>query len=72
LAGDKVSIYTATNAFQDPHHVEARPSLLARARRAQLVVCTAAELEIGRLPVVLRHRLQTDPRNIGRVAEALA
>lgn len=54
LAGDKVSIYTATGALQDPHQVQARPSLIARARNAQLLVCTGAELEIGWLPVVLR------------------
>ena len=54
LAGDKASVYTATGALQDPHRVEARPSLIAKARRANLVVCTGAELEIGWMPVVLR------------------
>ncbi len=54
LGGDKVSIYTATGALQDPHQVQARPSLIARARGAQLVVCTGAELEVGWMPVVLR------------------
>jgi zinc/manganese transport system substrate-binding protein len=54
LAGSQASIYTATGALQDPHRVEARPSLIAKARRAQLLVCTGAELEIGWLPVVLR------------------
>ena len=54
LAGDKASIYTATGALQDPHRVEARPSLIARARRANLVVCTGAELETAWLPLVLR------------------
>ncbi|MBI5889561.1 MAG: zinc ABC transporter substrate-binding protein [Nitrosomonadales bacterium] len=54
LAGDKADIYTATGALQDPHRVEARPSLIARARRANLVVCTGAELEVAWLPVVLR------------------
>jgi len=53
LAGDKANIYVATNALQDPHHVEARPSLIARARSADLVVCTGAQLEIGWLPLVL-------------------
>lgn len=53
LGGDKASVYTATSALQDPHHVEARPSLIARARRADLVVCTGAELEIGWMPLVL-------------------
>ena len=54
LAGDKASIYTATGPLQDPHQVQARPSLIAKARRANLVVCTGAELEIGWMPVVLR------------------
>ena len=113
IGGDKVSVYTATNALQDPHHVEAKPSLIARARRADLVVATGAELEIGWLPLVLQQagnakvqpgqagyfeaasfvttierptridraegdvhpqgnpHIQTDPRNIARVAGAL-
>ena len=53
LAGEKANVYLATNALQDPHHVEARPSLIARARSADLVVCTGAQLEIGWLPLVL-------------------
>lgn len=60
LAGDKASIYAATNALQDPHRVEARPSLIAKARRAQLVVCTGAELEAGWLPVILRESANPD------------
>ena len=52
LGGDKVKVYVATNALQDPHHVEAKPSLIARARNADLVVATGAELEIGWLPLV--------------------
>src|SRR4051794_24276902 len=52
LGGDKVSVYVATNALQDPHHVEAKPSLIARARNADLVVSTGAELEVGWLPLV--------------------
>ena len=54
LAADKADIYSATTALQDPHHIEARPSLIARARGADLVVCTGAQLEIGWLPLVLR------------------
>jgi zinc/manganese transport system substrate-binding protein len=114
LGGDKVSIYTATNALQDAHHVEAKPSLIARARSADLVVATGAELEIGWLPLVTQQagnpkiqagkpgyfeaaaqvtllekparldrsegdvhpggnpHIQTDPRNIARVAGPLA
>ncbi|HKW79547.1 MAG TPA: zinc ABC transporter substrate-binding protein [Casimicrobiaceae bacterium] len=114
LGGDKVTVYVATNALQDPHHVEAKPSLIARARSADLIVATGAELEIGWLPLVLQQagnpkvqpgkpgyfegapmvalldkparldraegdvhaagdpHIQTDPRNIARVAGALA
>jgi zinc/manganese transport system substrate-binding protein len=54
LAGNQASIYTATGPLQDPHQVQARPSLIAKARSAQLLVCTGAELEIGWMPVVLR------------------
>src|SRR5213595_1683247 len=52
LGGDAVKVYVATNALQDPHHIEAKPSLIARARGADLVVATGAELEIGWLPLV--------------------
>jgi len=54
LGGDKVNVYTATGPLQDPHHVEAKPSLIARARKADLVIATGAELEIGWLPLVLQ------------------
>ena len=54
IGGDKVKAVSATTALQDPHHVDARPSLIARARNADLLLATGAELEIGWLPVVLR------------------
>jgi len=54
LAGDRASVFTATTAHQDVHHIQARPSLIAQVRRADLVVCTGAELELGWLPMLLR------------------
>src|SRR6267154_6226126 len=54
LGGDKLDVYAATSAFQDVHRVDAKPSLVARARNADLVVAAGAELEIGWLPVLLR------------------
>jgi zinc/manganese transport system substrate-binding protein len=53
LGGDKVSVYTATTGQQDPHQVQARPGLIARARNADIAVCTGAELEIGWMPQIL-------------------
>lgn len=54
IGGDQVHVYTATTAFQDPHRIEAKPSLLAQARRANLLIAVGADLEIGWLPLVLR------------------
>lgn len=54
LGGELVSVYNATHALQDPHRIEAKPSLLARARNADLLACTGAGLEAGWLPILLR------------------
>jgi zinc/manganese transport system substrate-binding protein len=54
LGGDQVNVYTATSALQDVHRVDAKPSLVARARSADLVVASGAELEIGWLPVLIQ------------------
>lgn len=114
IGAEKVNVIAATNALQDPHRIDAKPSLIARARSSQLVVANGAELEIGWLPMVLREsgnaaiqpgqpgyfeaasavrlrevptrldradgdvhaggnpHIQTDPRNILTVAQALA
>jgi zinc/manganese transport system substrate-binding protein len=53
LGGDRLSVFSATTALQDPHRIEARPSLIARARNADLLVCTGSELEIGWVPLLL-------------------
>ena len=54
LGGDLVDVTVATSGLQDPHQIQAKPSLIARTRNADLVVCTGAELEIGWLPVLLQ------------------
>jgi zinc/manganese transport system substrate-binding protein len=54
LAGDKVDLDVATTALQDVHVIEAKPSLIAKVRSADLAVCTGAELEIGWLPQLIR------------------
>jgi zinc/manganese transport system substrate-binding protein len=113
LGGNLVSAESATTPQQDPHYIQARPSLIAKVRRAALVMCTGADLEVGWLPLLLRQagnaavqpgqpgyfgaadfvemldkpssvdrslgdvhpygnpHVQTDPRNIGKVAAAL-
>ena len=54
IGGDKVSVYQATTGLQDPHRIEARPSLIARMRSADLLVCSGADLEVGWLPLLLQ------------------
>ena len=114
LGGDRVRVSSATTGLQDPHHVEARPSLIARTRNADLLVCTGMELEAGWLPALVEQsgnsrvapgrpglfeagrfvvplevpaqvdrsqgdvhaqgnpHIHLDPRNVARVADALA
>lgn len=113
LAGDKASVYSATTGLQDVHRITTRPSLIAKMRRADLVICTGAGLEAAWLPLLMRKsanpkvlpgntgyleaanhvrmreipesidrsggdihlggnpHIHTDPRNIGKVAEAI-
>lgn len=54
LAGEDAQVYEATTALQDPHRIQARPSLLSAARKADLLVCTGADLEVGWLPILIR------------------
>jgi len=114
IGGDAVQASSATTALQDPHYIQARPSLIAGVRKADLLVCSGADLEVGWLPLLLRKgnnpriqpgqpgylmasqyvvrleiptvldraqgdlhaqgnpHIQTDPRNVGLVARALA
>lgn len=62
IGGEQVEVFVATTARQDPHRIEARPSLIARMRRADLAVCTGSELEVGWLPLLQRqsgnHKVQ--------------
>jgi len=54
IGGDLVNVSSATQAMQDPHFIQARPSLIAQLRKADLLVCTGAGLEAGWLPVLQR------------------
>lgn len=54
IGADKIKVSSATTALQDPHRIEARPSLIARTRNADLLLCTGLELETGWLPVLLQ------------------
>lgn len=54
IGGDRVKVESATTGLQDVHYIQARPSLIARVRQADLVICTGADLEASWLPLLLR------------------
>ena len=54
IGADRVRVDAATTPQQDPHYIQARPSLIAKVRQADLLVCSGADLEVGWLPVLLR------------------
>jgi len=62
IGGDLVEAYSATTALQDPHYIQARPSLIAKLRRANLLICSGAQLEIGWLPALLQKANNRDVR----------
>src|SRR5665811_2425645 len=72
LGGNLVEVSVATSALQDLHQIQAKPSLIARARNADLVACTGAELEIGWLPVLLQQsgNARVQPGQPGNFAAA--
>ncbi len=54
IGGENIVATSATNALQDPHYIQARPSLIARIRKADLLICSGSGLEAGWLPLLLR------------------
>lgn len=67
IGREHVETFSATTARQDPHYIQARPSLIAKVRQADLVICSGAELEIGWLPALLQKANNRDvlPGNPG-------
>jgi len=67
IGGDLVDASSATTAFVDPHYIQAKPSLISKMRRADLVICSGAQLEIGWLPVLLQKANNRDvmPGSLG-------
>lgn len=72
IGGEEVVVFTATSARQDPHHIRAKPSLISAMRRADMLLCTGAGLEIGWLPVLLQKAgtASTQPGATGHVMAA--
>lgn len=66
IGGDKIKAYAATHAKQDPHHIRARPSLIAKIRNADIVLCSGGGLEEGWLPLLLQKAAaELQPSQVG-------
>jgi zinc/manganese transport system substrate-binding protein len=50
IGGDKVKVTALSRGIQDPHFVDANPSLAVKLRNADLLVDVGMDLEIGWLP----------------------
>ncbi len=53
LGRDRVAVRTLVKPQQDPHQIEARPSMILTARNADLIVYNGLDLEAGYLPVLI-------------------
>ena len=54
IGGEKVKAFSATHAMQNPHYIRARPSLITKAVKADIIFCSGADLEVGWLPLLLQ------------------
>ena len=54
IGGDALSVRSLTKGASDPHYASARPSMIRRVYRAELLLAIGADLEIGWLPAALR------------------
>ena len=53
IGGDRVETFALAKGYQDPHFVDAKPSLVLKLSRADLLIVVGLELEIGYLPPLL-------------------
>jgi zinc/manganese transport system substrate-binding protein len=69
IGGDRVDVTSLSHGYQDPHFVEAKPSLVLALNRADALVYVGLDLEIGWLPPLVQqsrngHIQRGQPGNI--------
>ncbi len=67
IGGDRIKVTTLVKPSQDPHYVEAKPSMILEVRRADIIMFNGLELEIGYLPVLVEssRNPKVQPGNTG-------
>jgi zinc/manganese transport system substrate-binding protein len=53
IGKDKINVTTLVKPHQDPHNVEAKPSMILAARKADIIMYNGLDLEIGYLPLII-------------------
>lgn len=54
IGGDKVDVYSITRGVQDAHYIDAKPSYMLKLNKADLLIYSGLELEIGWLPLLIQ------------------
>ncbi len=53
IGKDRVKVTTLVKPGQDPHQIEARPSMILACRKADIIMYNGLDLEIGYLPILI-------------------
>ncbi|MEK6589587.1 MAG: metal ABC transporter substrate-binding protein, partial [Nitrospinota bacterium] len=53
IGGDKVNITVLVKPNQDPHYIEAKPSMILEASKADMLIYNGLDLEVGYLPLII-------------------
>src|SRR3954470_10568253 len=54
VGGDRIEVTSLSHGYQDPHFIEAKPSLILTLNRADALVYVGLDLEVGWLPPLVR------------------
>jgi zinc/manganese transport system substrate-binding protein len=53
VGGDKIEVEALARGYQDPHHVEPKPSFIFKLNKTELLIVVGRELELGWLPALI-------------------
>lgn len=69
IGKEKVEVTTLVKVSQDPHSIEAKPSMIAAVRRADIFMYNGLDLEVGYLPILMESAKNPaiNPGNIGNL-----
>ncbi len=59
IGKDKITVTTLIKPSQDPHYVEAKPSMILAGRKADIIMYNGLDLEIGYLPLIMESSKNT-------------